>query len=87
MFYYEENMVSKRMNSLCDFTPSMIKKDHQNLLMVRKWDLQKPECKKLIKENNFVFIEQSYPKWTEKLNKYYMPKFNQAIVELYELNK
>ena len=83
-FYLEKNMVDRHINNLCELNDSMIVPEAENLLVIRKIDLENQECSKFIQKNNFIFVKQSIPEWIEYLNQKYKGFENQNILMLYK---
>jgi hypothetical protein len=86
-FYVEENMTEVMINNLCELNDSLFKADGENLLVIRRVDLENIECRAAVSENNFVLIKQSLPKWEELVSQYYKGFENSEIIMLYKLAK
>ena len=86
-FYLEKNMTEVMINNLCELNDSLYKANAENLLVIKRVDLENTECKAVVAHNNFVLIKQSLPKWEERINQYYKGFENSEIIMLYRLAK
>jgi phosphatidylinositol glycan class B len=82
-FYQEKNVINIQIKSLCSFTDSLINKSKVNLLVLRKAELNNPDCAVVINKMNCVKLKQSIPEWMEKANKYYSGIEAEDILILY----
>lgn len=82
-FYIEKSISEYRINDLCEFNDTLIKKDAINLIVLRKIDRNNIDCSGIIERNNLIFEKQSIPKWIEIINEKYNGFKNHNILELY----
>ncbi|PKP50627.1 MAG: hypothetical protein CVT92_14250 [Bacteroidetes bacterium HGW-Bacteroidetes-1] len=85
-FYLEKNMISHEIRNLCALNDSLVEAGAHNILVFRKINFEKAECKNFIQSNGFEYKLQSIPVWVEYLNKYYNGFDSREIIVLYEHN-
>jgi GPI mannosyltransferase 3 len=82
-FYQENAMYSIHIASLCELDSSLIRTEAENLLIIRKSDLENDTCCGSILKHQYLPVKQSIPPWIEKLNHYYKGFENYNILVLY----
>ena len=82
-FYLDGKMSTHHIGNLCQLNDSILQPSAENILIIRKQDLDYNDCKKAIETNHFVFKMQSIPVWEEWLNKRYRGFDNNSILVLY----
>ena len=69
-FYYPDNIKSSiHIQNLEELNDSLLIAGYDNLLFVKKPDLEHPNAARFIEENGFIFEKQSVPVWVEKIHK------------------
>lgn len=84
-FYQEKNMITTRIEDLCELNADLIQEDAINLLVIRQIDGRKGVCHENLNLQFCHFIKQSIPPWIEKVNTIYKGFDPSNIIELYEL--
>ncbi len=82
-FYLDGKMSTYHIGNLCQLNDSIFQPHAENILILRKQDLDYKECKEAIAANHFVLKMQSIPVWEEWLNKRYRGFDNNSILVLY----
>ena len=83
-FYIEKDIQEHRINTLCELNDSLISIDKENLLILRKADLNNLECLVFIESFGFKKVKQSIPQWIENLNDNKKGISNSDIIVLYK---
>lgn len=82
-YYMEPNMIDRHIQNLCELDESMFFPDRINLVVLKKMELQNPECSKKIEQYNLSFQLQSIPTWIQSINKLYRGFKDEDVVLLY----
>ena len=71
-FYAEKNISERKIENICQFNSSFLKKEQTNYLVLRKEDLNNSTCQEKLAQNNFILVAQSTPNWIDYLNNKYI---------------
>ncbi len=86
--YEEKKMHLKEINNLCDLSDSLIVPGEENILVIRKENLELESCNTTISENHFVLQEQSVSELGQWFNEYIYGAFSdEDIYQLYTQEK
>ena len=83
LFYSEKNMHSILIQDLCDLKDSLVNPNKINLLIVNKAEVENAKCQEQIANNNFVWVKQSSPAWSDYIYKLAKGSGDKGILMLY----
>jgi GPI mannosyltransferase 3 len=86
-FYLEKGMVEKHINALSELNDSLLIKNAENLLVIRKADFEKQGSQQVLDSFKFIFEKQSIPAWQERVNRSYKGFNDFDIIMLYRRNR
>ena len=70
-YYQEKNVKEVQIKSLCTLSDTLIDNTRINLLVLRKAELNNPECVEILAKMHCLKLRQSIPEWMELANNYY----------------
>ena len=82
-YYQEKNVKEVQIKSLCTLSDTLIDNTRINLLVLRKAELNNPECVEILAKMHCLKLRQSIPEWMELANNYYSGIDKDDILVLY----